>query len=153
MMVEPSRLVRISWYLDDDLVLAIRHDALDKHRNFSDISVELLKKHLENPKRLKLQDWTWRGRGTRPTTVYLPPDVYDRIKTEALERGIPINRLVYSILYAKYGGLIDKWKEDLARRYQRPDPADVTQSTSPRRETNSQTIRRHGYEYLYYWII
>ncbi|MGA9154078.1 MAG: hypothetical protein WBZ36_26145 [Candidatus Nitrosopolaris sp.] len=95
-MMASQDIVRVSWYLPEKIVYHIKHLALNQRTDFSAFVTELLQKRLDDPKEVKLEEWHWRG--SRMTTVYLPNDLWARVKDMAEQRDIPVNSLIYSIL-------------------------------------------------------
>ena len=87
---------RVTWYLPEKIVYRLKHKALNERTDFSAFVTKILQKRLDNPEEVKLQDWEWRG--SRMITVYLPSELWSRIKDLASERDIPVNSLVYSLL-------------------------------------------------------
>ena len=87
---------RITWYLPEKIVYRLKHKALNERTDFSAFVTKILQKRLDNPEEVTLQDSEWRG--SRMTTVYLPSELWSRIKDLASERDIPVNSLVYSLL-------------------------------------------------------
>jgi predicted DNA binding CopG/RHH family protein len=93
---------RVTLYLPEKIVYHLKHKALYEKTDFSAFVTKILQKRLDNPEEVKLQDWEWRG--SRMTTVYLPSQLWSRIKDLASERDIPVNGLVYSLLYEDVKG-------------------------------------------------
>jgi predicted DNA binding CopG/RHH family protein len=93
---------RVTLYLPEKIVYHLKHKALYEKTDFSAFVTKILQKRLDNPEKVKLQDWEWRV--SRMTTVYLPSQLWSRIKDLASERDIPVNGLVYSLLYEDVKG-------------------------------------------------
>ena len=95
-MTAAEDIDRVTLYLPEKIVHSLKHKALKERTDFSAFVTKILQKRLDNIEEVKVQDW--QSRGSRMTTVYLPTELWSRIKVLASERDLPVNSLVYSLL-------------------------------------------------------